>query len=147
MGHYFTETFLQSMVQAAAVLGSTAAVFYLYFTTLSYYFNVEYQFVSRLSDYFAANLNIDIQTLGNSALTSDFLAIFPGYLHLRRVFSSLLHSPLFSVPIIAKNSGTLKAQSPIPTYRTYRINQNWIPISFFSSNSFLCSPCQCAHFL
>ena len=66
MGHTFTETFLQSVVQVTAVLGSTAAVFYVYFTTLSYYFNVEYQFVSRISELVAANWDLAVRTLGRA---------------------------------------------------------------------------------
>lgn len=67
MGHSFTDTFLQSVAQATAVLGSTAAVFYVYFTTLSYYFNVEYHFVSYLSGCFATNWALAVQNLGELA--------------------------------------------------------------------------------
>jgi hypothetical protein len=80
MGSSFTETFLQSVVQAAAVVGSTATVFYLYFTTLSYYFNVEYQFVSGVSQLLVANWDFAVQTLGKVAS--------PPEMHLKIVFNA-----------------------------------------------------------
>jgi hypothetical protein len=73
MGSSFTESFLQSVVQAAAVVGSTATVFYLYFTTLSYYFNVEYQFVSSVSQLVAANWDFAVQTLGKMAHSPELI--------------------------------------------------------------------------
>ena len=77
VGHTFTETFLQSVGQVAAVLGTTAAVFYVYFTTLSYYFNLEYeflalinpgQFLQLLSGHLSANWDLAVQTLGRGRM-------------------------------------------------------------------------------
>jgi hypothetical protein len=59
--------------QVAAVLGTTAAVFYVYFTTLSYYFNVEYQFLELvnmdqvkafMSSQLKVNWDLAVQTIG-----------------------------------------------------------------------------------
>ena len=83
VGHTFTETFLQSVGQVAAVLGTTAAVFNVYFTTLSYYFNLEYeflalinpgQFLQLLSGHLSANWDLAVQTLGRGRMIFFILA-------------------------------------------------------------------------
>jgi len=49
-GGYFRDTFCTNLAQASAVLFITMTFFYIYFFSLSKYFNIEYFFVSWLAD-------------------------------------------------------------------------------------------------